>query len=443
MRARELGIRIGLLNPGPRDAITDVPGVLVGHATLIEGDGPLVVGHGPIRTGVTVVVPHEDRTWTEPVFAGCHRLNGNGELTGLEWVRESGTLRGVVGITNTHSVGVVRDALVARATRENVGQTIYWSLPVVGETYDGGLNDIDGQHVRPEHVEAALASRVGRCRRRGQRRRRDRDDPPRVQGWHRDGLATGLGCRRRMDRGRARPGELRRARAPAGRWRARRRGDPHQRGPERLGPGRCARRGRGARGPGRARGRLDHRRRRDRCPAAPPPVRATRAARGPRPGADGEHRVQRLGRPVPRLRDGQPGARADRCRVGPAPARRDPDGRRPRHHAALPGDGRGGRGGDRERAARRRDDDRARRGHRPRHRPRAPPRRHGQVRARAHGRLGPRRAPCRRSASATTADIPAIRALLRAHGNDTRSSLAPSTSSGRTSGTSSSTTSCG
>ena len=149
------------MNPGPLDAITDVPGVLVGHATLVEGDGPLVVGEGPIRTGVTIVVPHEDRAWTEPVFAGCHRLNGNGELTGLEWVRESGTLRGVVGITNTHSVGVVRDALVARATRENVGQTIYWSLPVVGETYDGGLNDIDGQHVRPEHVEAALASASG------------------------------------------------------------------------------------------------------------------------------------------------------------------------------------------------------------------------------------------------------------------------------------------
>jgi D-aminopeptidase len=156
VRARELGLRIGLLEPGPRDAITDVPGVLVGHATLIEGDGALVVGRGPIRTGVTVVVPHEDHVWTEPVFAGCHRLNGNGELTGLEWVRESGQLGGVVGITNTHSVGVVRDALVAHAAAENAGQGAYWSLPVVGETYDGALNDIDGQHVRPEHVDAAL-----------------------------------------------------------------------------------------------------------------------------------------------------------------------------------------------------------------------------------------------------------------------------------------------
>ncbi len=156
MRARELGLRIGLFEPGARDAITDVSGVLVGHATLIEGDGPLVVGQGPVRTGVTVVVPHEDHVFTEPVFAGCHRLNGNGELTGLEWVRESGMLGGVIGITNTHSVGVVRDALVAHAAAEHAGQGVYWSLPVVGETYDGALNDINGHHVHAEHLDAAL-----------------------------------------------------------------------------------------------------------------------------------------------------------------------------------------------------------------------------------------------------------------------------------------------
>ncbi len=158
MRAGELGLRIGLLETGEHDAITDVAGVLVGHTTLIRGEGRLVVGNGPLRTGVTVVVPHEDHVWTEPVFAGCHRLNGNGELTGLEWVRESGMLGGVIGITNTHSVGVVRDALVAHAARDNRGQGVCWSLPVVGETYDGALNDIDGFHVRPEHVDAALAS---------------------------------------------------------------------------------------------------------------------------------------------------------------------------------------------------------------------------------------------------------------------------------------------
>ena len=149
VRARALGLRIGLLEPGEHDAITDVPGVRVGHTTLIEGDGPLVVGEGPVRTGVTVVVPHEDDVWTEPVFAGCHRLNGNGELTGLEWVRESGLLGGVIGITNTHSVGVVRDALVAHAARAHARDAVYWSLPVVGETYDGALNDINGFHVRP------------------------------------------------------------------------------------------------------------------------------------------------------------------------------------------------------------------------------------------------------------------------------------------------------
>ena len=161
MRARELGLHIGLLDPGEHDAITDVPGVLVGHTTLITGEGPLVVGQGPIRTGVTVVIPHPDDVWTEPVFAGCHRLNGNGELTGLEWVRESGFLGGVIGITNTHSVGVVRDALVAHAARSRAAESVFWSLPVVGETYDGALNDINGYHVRPEHVDAAIEGALG------------------------------------------------------------------------------------------------------------------------------------------------------------------------------------------------------------------------------------------------------------------------------------------
>ncbi len=161
MRARELGIRIGLLEPGELDAITDVPGVRVGHTTLISGEGPLVVGQGPVRTGVTVVVPHEDDVWTEPVFAGCHRLNGNGELTGLEWVRESGMLGGVIGITNTHSVGVVRDALIVHAARSRANESVFWSLPVVGETYDGALNDMNGFHVRGADVDAALAAAAG------------------------------------------------------------------------------------------------------------------------------------------------------------------------------------------------------------------------------------------------------------------------------------------
>jgi D-aminopeptidase len=156
--ARELGIRIGSLEPGAHDAITDVRGVRVGHATLIDGVGALIVGKGPVRTGVTIVMPHDGDVWAEPVFAGCHRLNGNGELTGLEWIREAGLLGGPVAITNTHSVGVVRDALVAHAIAHRRKGGGLWSLPVVGETWDGLLNDIDGLHVRPEHVDSAISA---------------------------------------------------------------------------------------------------------------------------------------------------------------------------------------------------------------------------------------------------------------------------------------------
>lgn len=153
MRARDLNINIGVLPSGPNDAITDVEGVRVGHSTIIRGDGPLVVGEGPVRTGVTVVCPRGGLARDEPVFAGCHRFNGNGEMTGLEWIREAGALTTPVGITNTHSVGVVRDALIAAELGVD-GE--YWSLPVVAETYDGTLNDINGMHVGAEHVEEAL-----------------------------------------------------------------------------------------------------------------------------------------------------------------------------------------------------------------------------------------------------------------------------------------------
>jgi D-aminopeptidase len=161
MRARDLGIVIGQGQPGALNAITDVTGVRVGHTTLIEGQGPLVIGRGPVRTGVTVVVPHDGDPWSEPVFAGCHRLNGNGELTGLEWIREAGQLGGVVALTNTHSVGVVHDALIAEAIGAAAGGAPFWSLPVVGETWDGSLNDTDGLHVRPEHVRSAIAGATG------------------------------------------------------------------------------------------------------------------------------------------------------------------------------------------------------------------------------------------------------------------------------------------
>src|SRR5258705_7525016 len=112
MRARALGLNIGRGQPGPHNALTDVPGVRVGHATLIAGHGPLVVGQGPVRTGVTVILPHDGQLCAEPLFAGSHRLNGNGEMTGLAWLREAGLLMAPIAITNTHSLGVVRDALV-------------------------------------------------------------------------------------------------------------------------------------------------------------------------------------------------------------------------------------------------------------------------------------------------------------------------------------------
>ncbi len=157
-RARDLGIVIGRGRPGPANAITDVAGVRVGHATIIRGDGPLVVGEGPVRTGVTVVVPHDGNVFTEPVYAGSHRLNGNGELTGLEWIREAGLLTGFIGITNTHSVGVVHDGIIRSAVRTLPFGISFWALPVAGETWDGLLNDIDGFHVTMDHVDEALGA---------------------------------------------------------------------------------------------------------------------------------------------------------------------------------------------------------------------------------------------------------------------------------------------
>ncbi|MGH7713119.1 MAG: P1 family peptidase [Gemmatimonadaceae bacterium] len=151
-RARDLGIPIGGA-PGPLDAITDVAGVEVGHTTLISGEGRLTIGKGPVRTGVTVIHPR-GKTSSDPVFSAWFTLNGNGEMTGTTWVQESGFLEGPIGITNTHSVGEVRDAIL----RWQVGKPGLqpWGLPVVAETYDGGLNDINGFHVRPDHVSAAL-----------------------------------------------------------------------------------------------------------------------------------------------------------------------------------------------------------------------------------------------------------------------------------------------
>ena len=163
-RERDLKLPIGG-TPGPLDAITDVAGVEVGHTTLISGSGKLVIGTGPVRTGVTVIHPR-GKADADPVFAAWFTLNGNGEMTGTTWVQESGMLEGPVAITNTHSVGVVRDAIIQwELTRKNVLQP--WWLPVVAETYDGGLNDINGFHVKPEHVLAALDGASGGLPREG------------------------------------------------------------------------------------------------------------------------------------------------------------------------------------------------------------------------------------------------------------------------------------
>jgi D-aminopeptidase len=157
-RARDLGVPFDG-SPGPWNAITDVNGVEVGHTTLILGEGKLEVGKGPVRTGVTALLPR-GKSDHEPVFAGFFSLNGNGEMTGTAWVEESGYLEGPVMITNTHSVGVVRDAVIAHRVKLGRDDPLHawWSLPVVAETWDGYLNDINGFHVKERHVFDALDS---------------------------------------------------------------------------------------------------------------------------------------------------------------------------------------------------------------------------------------------------------------------------------------------
>ncbi len=156
-RARDLGIPFEG-TPGPLNSITDVKGVVVGHTTLIFGDGKLQVGTGPVRTGVTAVLPRGQQSINNPVFAGWFTLNGNGEMTGTTWVEESGFLEGPLMITNTHSVGIVRDAIIAWRIKQGPPDEsgYWWSLPVVAETYDGYLNDINGFHVKEKHVFDAL-----------------------------------------------------------------------------------------------------------------------------------------------------------------------------------------------------------------------------------------------------------------------------------------------
>jgi D-aminopeptidase len=161
-RAREIGVPFDG-SPGPLNAITDVAAIEVGHTTLISGEGPLIVGQGPVRTGITAILPRGKDSVDIPVFAGWFSQNGNGEMTGTAWVEESGFLEGPVMITNTHSVGVVRDAVIKwRVDRGGPDASGYWwSLPVVAETWDGWLNDINGFHVTAGHAVQALDSAAG------------------------------------------------------------------------------------------------------------------------------------------------------------------------------------------------------------------------------------------------------------------------------------------
>jgi D-aminopeptidase len=162
VRARDLGVPFDG-NPGKFNAIADVPGVEVGYTTLISGEGKLEVGKGPVRTGVTAILPRGRDAMNDPVFAGYFSLNGNGEMTGTAWVEESGFLEGPIVLTNTHSVGVARDAVIAWRLAHGGpdAEGFAWSLPVVAETWDGWLNDVDGFHVKPEHVAHAIESAHG------------------------------------------------------------------------------------------------------------------------------------------------------------------------------------------------------------------------------------------------------------------------------------------
>jgi D-aminopeptidase len=163
-RARDLGLAFPG-QPGPFNAITDVPGVCVGQTTVIEGDGPLVPGKGPVRTGVTAILPRGHDREPRPVWAGTFALNGNGEMTGTHWIEDGGYFIGPIMITNTNSVGIVHHAVV-RWIIDTYADCWHdhhlWAMPVVAETYDGMLNDINGQHVTQAHAHAALgAARAG------------------------------------------------------------------------------------------------------------------------------------------------------------------------------------------------------------------------------------------------------------------------------------------
>ena len=357
-RERDLKLPIGG-TPGALDAITDVAGVEVGQTTLIEGSGKLVVGTGPVRTGVTVIHPR-GKANPDPVFAAWFTLNGNGEMTGTTWVQESGLLEGPVAITNTHSVGVVRDAIIQwEVSQKNALQP--WWLPVVAETYDGGLNDINGFHVKPQHVTAALDGASGGVPKEGA--------VGGGTGMVCHGFKGGIGTASRKlpaDQGGYTVGvlvqcnygsrrDLRIAGVPIGEEIADLQGCIANNEP--LAGRLTAASLRSARRQWRLRRRprrgLDHRRGRDRCAAAAASAETTGHPRVARRRPSGWIWRQQFRRHLHRLFHGEPARVVQRS----AGHRRE-DAAQRSDHAAVPGHGAGDGGGHHQRLARRRDDDR-------------------------------------------------------------------------------------
>ena len=342
-RARLLGIPFDG-TPGALDAITDVAGLEVGYTTLISGEGPLKVGVGPVRTGVTAILPrgHHD-TLEHPVFAAGFSLNGNGEMTGMEWVEEGGFLEGPVMLTNTHSVGTVRDAVikwrVAQGAADATGY--WWSLPVVAETYDGYLNDVNGFHVRDEHVFHALDSAAPGPVAEGAVGGGTGMICYEFKGRHGHGIEEARRQGRRLHGRRARPGQLRTAQATDGCGCPGRPGDHGAVGLER---------GNG----------VHHHCRGDRRPAVAPSTQAPRAAGDHRTRAHRQHLGQRLGRHFPGVLHGQFRRRQDRRHGEAGDVTQRP------HQPAFRGNGPGHGGSDHQRDGRRRADGRARRAPRPR-----------------------------------------------------------------------------
>ena len=159
-RARDLGLPF-IGSPGPNNALTDVPGILVGFTTIISGEGPLETGKGPVRTGVTAILPKGRQDRQEPVWAGHYNLNGNGEMTGTHWINEAGYFTSPICLTNTHSVGMVHHAVTGWMSRQYVSDFVEghaWAMPVVAETYDGPANDINGRHITKQHTLDAIES---------------------------------------------------------------------------------------------------------------------------------------------------------------------------------------------------------------------------------------------------------------------------------------------